>query len=255
MTRTWLKIALIFFVFAGSANFQRAEKKSFSCKRIVKEKDRCLIYNYTHPNCKKWDRSNCPPPRIHRERGPCVSYKCTPLAGWAASQTTTPVPVIVTTSTTPIQSRNVSEAQEFQASTAQAHASRVEDVEKLQNEIDALKLAQSEDVNRLEEEKQNLSDQLNGIRQKVLQHTNKITKVEEETDSVWETLHAQELQVEEDLQNLEDKVFQTNFTTFRRLLNLERQVADLHSLVQRLNASLAGSQVYKSNCWCRYRLS
>ncbi len=267
MTRTLFQIVLIFFVFTGSANFQEfyPERKSFSCKRIVKEKDRCLIYNYTHPDCKKWDRSGCPPPRIHRERGPCVSYKCTRIAGWAPRPTTTPVPVTVTSSTPEIERNltktNVSEvsqapdrfgeqvnssrAEDIAQRQSESESSReqtetlVEDLDDLRNEIDALKLVQSEDISRLEKKKDKLSNELNDIREKVSQQTNKLQ------EEVTERLHTQEIKVEEQLQDVEEKIFQTNFTIFRRLLHVERQLGDIHNLVLRLHSPSNGSQVYQ----------
>ena len=51
-------------------------QEGYICKRLVTDQHRCEIYNYNHPLCKKWDRSNCPPPHINRDYGPCVTYTC-----------------------------------------------------------------------------------------------------------------------------------------------------------------------------------
>ena len=250
---------MFIFCVLGSANFQQfsRDRKSFSCKRIVKEKDRCLIYNYTHPNCKKWDRSGCPPPRIHRERGPCVSYKCTRIAGWAPSPSTTPVPVTVTSPTTTKIERNLTNTNESEVSEAEdliaeqsnnrraedivgesESGALVQDVQELRNEIDALKLLQSDNVRRLEKKRENLSNELNGIRERIVEETNKL---EEE---VTERLHAQEIKVDAELQDVEEKLLQTNFTIFRRLLHLEDQVGNIHNLVLRLHSPSNSSQVF-----------
>ena len=89
------------------------EESLYDCKRLVQEKERCLIYNYRHPLCKKWDLSRCPPPHIHRERSQCVSYTCKRVdvgvgEGWrppaVSSQATTPSPTATPTPTpTPIR--------------------------------------------------------------------------------------------------------------------------------------------------------
>ena len=53
---------------------------TYKCTRLVHEKSRCHIYNYNHPLCKKWDTSNCPPPKIIREVSQCPSYSCRRVA-------------------------------------------------------------------------------------------------------------------------------------------------------------------------------
>ncbi len=69
----WLIVA--FFLF--SVHCAASEEESYTCKRLVQESYRCKVYNYRHPLCKKWDHSQCPPPRVIRDYSQCVSYACT----------------------------------------------------------------------------------------------------------------------------------------------------------------------------------
>ena len=70
-----------------------SQEESYTCKRLVQETYRCKVYNYRHPLCKKWDHSQCPPPRVIRDYSQCVSYVCVRKKNteWPV-QTPTPTP-------------------------------------------------------------------------------------------------------------------------------------------------------------------
>ncbi len=87
-------IFVFLFSFPRVNNFQQ-----YSCKRLTIEKERCLVYNYNHPDCQKWDHSRCPPPTLVRELSHCVSYKCTSLS--LSSEWPLVPPVKQTTQKTP----------------------------------------------------------------------------------------------------------------------------------------------------------
>ncbi len=72
MTLSFFSVLAFFF----ALSFVTCQEEDFLCTRLVTEKRRCEVYNYRHPLCKKWDRSQCPPPHIIRDSSPCVSYKC-----------------------------------------------------------------------------------------------------------------------------------------------------------------------------------
>ncbi len=57
-------------------------EEGYRCTRLVTEKPHCEVYNYRNPLCKKWDHSQCAPPRIIRDSSQCVSYKCIRKEPW-----------------------------------------------------------------------------------------------------------------------------------------------------------------------------
>ncbi len=259
-------------LFCKSVQLQVAEKDSYSCKRIVHEKDRCVIFNYNHPDCKKWDHSNCPPPRVHKERGPCASYKCTRLiSGWESQPTTTPTPVTVTTSTTsvleskkqdlPIDKNNQGNSEGFELFKSDVgHANGTNGtntrdfVDELWDEVQNLKKTQSLDVNRLDTEKDQLREDLDTLRRELLLRGGEIDGLEEDirllregsqaNTTVRERLDTQEIKLEEDLQSLEKKLLQLNATILEGLQKLESQVQDFETLVNRLHQHSNTTQVF-----------
>ncbi len=250
---TLLKLLLV-FVLLRSANVQelesRSEDASCSCKRIVIEKPRCLIYNYNDPNCKKWDHSNCPPPRIHKETSRCVSYKCTRLfLEWENPRprvTPAVARVTNTTNTTTLNSPNLEEER----------PTFEKDLRDLQTELNSLKTAQANDVQYLEAERDGVKQELENIRDILLSYSDRVKQLEENIENtqvpeesvednealIWERLHQQEATLQTNLQNLEEKLFHTNSSIFGRLFNLESQISDLQNLVHRLHLHQPASE-------------
>ena len=78
----------------------------YSCIRLTTETYRCKVYNYRDPRCKKWDHSQCPPPRIIRDYSHCVSYKCKRLESQKEPESDSqeewqsPLPPVTTPTTT-----------------------------------------------------------------------------------------------------------------------------------------------------------
>ncbi len=237
---TLFKFLLIFLLIQSVAvqNFD-SEKPAYKCKRLVHEKDRCLIYNYNHPLCKKWDRSNCPPPRIHKERGPCVSYKCTRLE-WKQN----PRQNLTVTNSTALSREEkpvlvvppVPLSHNFTTPNRTEEHNFTEDIRQLRNDLDGLKSAQEQDVRQLDAEKNRLDIELNQIRTELRGYGEAVQRLDGDAENPsLDRLHEHKSEVEADLQNLEEKIFQTNFTLVRRLVKLEDLIADLQNLVNRLH--------------------
>ncbi len=268
--------SLIFFFFFSTVQLQDesviSEDLLYKCKRIVEDKPRCLIYNYNHPLCKKWDHSQCPKPHLHRESGPCVSYSCTRLE-WVipASETPTPTPppLTTTTRTSPNQgvlptSPPVSSEQEekfpddfsgqHKHKTSEKNDSLAEDLADLLNDVAELRSAQNEDIDRLKTEKDALRSELHVVKNKLKNHLDEVGReqdfniLRQEDHSIWDRLHEQEIDLQIQLQTLEQKVLKTNSTIFRRLDKIETDLANLQKFVRQS----AESQVLfsKHNYFC-----
>ncbi len=207
----------------------------YSCKRIVHEKERCLIYNYNHPNCKKWDRTNCPPPRIHRERGHCVSYKCRRISEWRQTlPVTTQVPVIVTNLTTSVGNETELPAEsppvppesppENNLTAVRAQNSKVAVLDvPVPEETDIETSSTASSADNLVAKVDDLQDEIEGLRRVQTNDLNQI-RADFVTDG----------ELEKEFTKIEKKIVALNSTIFGRLLKLENQLTDFENLVHRL---------------------
>ncbi len=142
--------SLAFFLFVLA--FLTCEgQEEYICKRLVTEKYRCEIFNYRHPLCKKWDHSQCPPPRIIRDLSPCVSYSCVregKKKEWNTVARTTPIPTtaatVVTDTKETVEGVSQNVVNKNQTSSAQSALSALSsknqvDIQTLTNQITRLR--------------------------------------------------------------------------------------------------------------------
>ncbi len=223
-----MKKYLIFFLLLNEVKNQEPSYK-YKCTRLVVEKERCEIFNFTHPLCKKWDKSRCPPPRIVRERSHCVSFTCTRLPGWDDAQSDLPsVPsqpqpdllsedprgVVVKDSQGAVVD-DTREDEKLKKTTAAVH-----------QEIDKLR-------NKSVRQEQTLRRELHKVQQKVTSHENTFNRFQEDLDSL-----------ENDLKNLSSDLFDPNLDI--RLQRLEQGKAELQENLQKLRDDLRKAEATTS---------
>lgn len=116
-----------------------------------------------------------------------------------------------------------------------------ETVETLREELEHLKSVQNAEVKRLQTQTRELGElreELSKRAEQVDELNKTIGVLAEDSDeeTVWDRLHTEELELQEDL-------LQLNTTLFSRILNIEGQVADLQNLVTRLHQASNATQV------------
>lgn len=219
----------LFFVVALFQLFQVSYLQEYQCRRLVIEKERCLVYNYNHPeypHCKKWDVSRCGPPKLIRETSHCVSYTCTQISPQLPID---PVPLVV------VKPNTSESAQDSQDSLS----SEVDLLDLLRKDFERLK---SEDLGHLEEQQRLLEEDLAQIQikqqdfeilaQDIASLDNELVELQKSDEDSAQRLNSLNFQ----LQNLRTNFLIENSRNQARLTKIESDIKTINEIVGELQA-------------------